>query len=124
MGFVQSVAVQWWLRRIPDWLGWFGGAFMAALTTYNSIPPHLRPIVDRALEGNWQTITLGSIPPLAVWVYSQIISYRATNRVQAVVEENGKLVSNPLSTGKEAEVAETVKNVRSGRTLIEILQGK
>lgn len=120
----NNVATQWLIRRIPDWGGWLGTIFGGLGLFYFNLTPAQQAMVSGLLQGNWQDITLGSIVPFAILVYSQIVSRRATVKPQAVVEEDGRLVSNPLAPAKEKEVAETVKNVRTGKTLIEILTGK
>lgn len=120
----QSVAVQWWLRRIPDWGGWLGTLAGGLFLFYSQLSPVQQNMVNGLLQGNWQDITLGSLVPFVVLVYSQIISYRSTHKAQAIVEENGKLVTNTLSPAKETEVAKTVQNVSSHKSLIQILLGK
>ena len=120
----NNVAVQWALRRVLDYGGWIGTLAGGLVLFYSQLTPSQQGLVSGLLQGNWQDITLGSLFPFLVLVYSQIISYRATVKPQAIVEENGRLVSNTLSTAKEAEVAETVKNVKTGKTLIEIWTGK
>ena len=120
----NNVAVQWALRRVLDYGGWIGTLAGGLVLFYSQLTPQQQGLVSGLLQGNWQDITLGSLFPFLVLVYSQIISYRATVKPQAIVEENGRLVSNTLSTAKEAEVAATVKNVKTGKTLIEIWTGK
>lgn len=90
---------------------------------YNGLTPSQQSLINGLLQGNWQDITLGSLVPFLVLIYSQIVSFRATVKPQAVVEENGKLVTNPLSPAKETEVKETVKNVSSRKSLVDILKG-
>lgn len=123
MGFLSGVAAQWAFRRVLDWGGWIGTIAGGLAVFYASLTPSQQGIVSGLLAGNWQDITLGSIVPFLVLVYSQIISYRATVKPQAIVEENGKLVTNTLSTAKETEVKETVKNVSSKKTLFDLLRG-
>lgn len=121
---LQNVAVQWWIRRIPDWGGWVGTLLGGLGLFYINLTPAQQSLIGGLLQGNWQDITLGSFVPFLVLVYSQIISRRATVKPQAVVEENGKLVTNTLAPKKEAEVKEVVTNVSSKKTLLEIILGK
>lgn len=121
---LNNVAVQWAIRRVLDYGGWIGTIGGGLLWFYSNLSPNQQNMLEGLLAGNWQDITLGSLLPFLVLVYSQVISFRATVKPQAVVEENGKLVTNTLSPAKETEVKETVKNVRSGKTLIEILRGQ
>jgi len=123
MGFLNNVAVQWGIRRIFDYSGWIGTLVGGLALFYAGLTPSQQALISGLLAGNWQDITLGSLVPFLVLVYSQIISFRATVKPQAVVEENGKLVTNTLSTAKETEVKETVKNVSSKKTLFDILRG-
>lgn len=124
MGFLNNVAVQWWIRRIPDWGGWLGTAAGGLFLFYTQLSASQQSMLNGLLAGNWQDITLGSLVPFAVLVYSQIVSFRATNKAQAIVEEDGKLVTNTLSPAKEREVTETVKNVSSKKTLLDLLLGR
>lgn len=124
MDFLNNVAVQWWLRRIPDWGGWIGTVFGGLALMYAGLTPSQQAMLNGLLAGNWQDITLGSLVPLVVLIYSQIVSHRATVKPQAIVEENGKLVTNTLAPAKEKEVAETVKHVSSRKSLVDILTGK
>ena len=122
--FLSSVGVQWWIRRIPDWSGWIGTFAGGLGLFYVGLTPSQQNMINGLLAGNWQDITLGSIVPFAVLVYSQIISRKASVRPQAIVEEDGKLVTNTLAPAKEKEVKEAVQHVSSRKSLIEILTGK
>lgn len=121
---IQSVATQWFIRRILDWGGWVGTIGGGLFWFYSQLTPSQQALIGGLLEGNWQDITLGSLVPFLVLVYSQVVSFRSTNRAQAVVEENGKLVTNTLAPKKEAEVKEVVTNVKTGKSIIDIILGK
>lgn len=123
MGFLNNVAVQWAIRRIFDYGGWVGTIAGGLAFFYAGLTPSQQALISGLLAGNWQDITLGSLVPFLVLVYSQIISFRSTVKAQAIVEENGKLVTNTLTPKKETEVAETVRNVSSKKTLFDILRG-
>jgi len=124
MSVFNSVAVQWAVRRVLDYGGWIGTLGGGLLLFYTNLTPGQQSMIEGLLAGNWQDITLGSLVPFSVLVYSQIISFRATVKPQAVVEENGKLVTNTLAPKKEKEVSDVVTNVSSHKSLIEILTGK
>ena len=124
MSALNNVAVQWGIRRIFDYSGWIGTFVGGAALFYAGLTPSQQAMISGLLQGNWQDITLGSLIPFLVLIYSQVISYRATVKPQAIVEENGKLVTNTLSPAKETEVSKTVQNVSSRKSLIEILLGK
>ena len=117
---LQNVAVQWALRRVPE----FAGIIVTLVTFYNSIPPQYQDIVVKVLTGQGGGLTISAFIGFALWVYAQIVSFRATNKPQAVVEENGKLVTNTLAPAKEKQVADVVVNVSSKKTLLEIILGK
>ncbi len=89
MGILENVRVQWLLRRIPDWggqlIGWAGGL----LALYNSVPAVYRPIIDQAIAGNWQSITLGGAFGFLAWGYAQVISYRSTTKPKEVAQIGG-----------------------------------
>ncbi len=105
MSFFASVAVQWFLRRILDWGGWFGGFLLFVINTYNSLPPPLQVAVTTVIEGNWQEITLGSLIPIGGLVWSQVQSFRATVRPQIVTD--GKSVPlRELPHAKQVAVEE------------------
>lgn len=121
---LNNVAVQWAIRRVLDYGGWIGTFLGGLVLFYSGLTPGQQGIVNGLLQGNWQDITLGSLLPFIVLVYSQVISYRATVRPQAIVEEGGKLVTNTLAPKKEKEVAEVVTNVSSRKSLLDILKGQ
>jgi hypothetical protein len=116
----SSVAVQWALRRVPE----FAGIIVTLVTFYNSIPPQYQDIIMKVISGQGGGLTISAFIGFALWLYAQVVSFRATNKPQAVVEENGKLVSNTLSPAKETEVAKTVENVSSKKSLLDIILGK
>jgi hypothetical protein len=124
MGILNNVAAQWAVRRVFDYGGWIGTFAGGLFLFYNGLTPSQQGLINGLLQGNWQDITLGSLLPFMVLVYSQIISYRATVKPQAVVEENGNLVTNTLAPKKEKEVAEVVTNVSSRKSLWDILKGQ
>jgi len=117
---IQSVAIQWLIRRVPE----FAGIIVTLVTFYNSIPPQYQDLVIRIVSGQGGGLTVSALIGFVLWAYAQVVSYRATVKPQAVVEENGKLVTNTLSPAKEVQVAEAVVNVSSKKTLLDIILGK
>lgn len=117
---LQNVAIQWLVRRIPEW----GGIVVTLITFYNSMPAEHRQFIGDVLQGQGGGLTIGAAIGFALWVYAQVISFRSTVKPQAVVEENGKLVTNTLAPKKEKEVADVVTNVSSRKSLFDILLGK
>lgn len=120
---LQSIAIQWLVRRIPDWGGWLLVPILGFLTFLAGLTPAQQELITDLLQGNWERVTIGALVGFVPVVYSQIISYRATHRPQAVVSENGKLVSNTLAPAKEREVKEVVEHVSSRKSLLDILKG-
>lgn len=121
---LNNVAVQWGLRRVLDWGGWIGTVGGGLALFYASLTPSQQNMINGLLQGNWQDITLGSLIPFLILIWSQVISFRATVKPQAIVEEDGKLVTNTLTPAKENEVKKTVEHVSSRKTLWDIIKGK
>lgn len=117
---IQSVAIQWLIRRVPE----FAGIIVTLVTFYNSIPPQYQDIVGKVLSGQGGGLTISALVGFLLWIYAQVVSFRATVKPQAVVEENGKLVTNNLAPRKEAEVKDVVTNVSSKKSLLDIILGK
>jgi len=117
---LNNVAVQWALRRVPE----FAGIIVTLITFYNSIPPQYQDTILKVASGQGGGLTVSAVIGLALWLYAQVVSFRATNRAQAVVVEDGKLVTNTLAPKKEKEVADVVTNVSSKKTLLDIILGR
>ena len=117
---LNNVAVQWALRRVPE----FAGIIVTLITFYNSIPPQYQDTILKVASGQGGGLTVSAVIGLALWLYAQVVSFRATNRPQAVVVEDGKLVTNTLAPKKEKEVADVVTNVSSKKTLLDIILGR
>lgn len=120
MGILSNVAVQWLIRRVPEW----GGILAIIIGAIALAPPDVSGTINAILTGQGGGQSVAAWIGLISWVYAQVISYRSTVRPQAVVEEGGKLVTNTLAPKKEKEVADVVTNVNSRKTLLEILLGK
>ena len=117
---IQSVAIQWLLRRIPEVFGIIGGI----VTFASAAPPEVQAVAMAVLTGQGGGLSVMAYISVISWVYAQITSYRATVKPQAIVEDGGRLVSNPLTPSKAAEVKHAVESVNSGRTLWDVLRGK
>lgn len=104
--FFASIAVKWWLRRILDWGGWLATLLLGAINLYNNLPPGLQSVVVRVIEGNWQEITLGSVPGILALIWSQIQSYRATVKPQIVTEDGQQADLKELPQAKSVAVQE------------------
>lgn len=58
------------------------------------------------IEGNWQEITLGSVPGILALIWSQIQSYRATVKPQIVTEDGQQADLKELPQAKSVAVQE------------------
>lgn len=116
---LQNIAVQWLLRRIPE----FTGIIVTLVTFYNSIPPQYQDLIIKVVSGQGGGLTISALIGFALWLYAQVISYRSTVRPQAIVQEDGKLVTNTLAPAKEREVKTVVEHVSSRKSLLDILKG-
>lgn len=117
---LNNVAVQWLIRRVPDW----GGQITFLVSLYLALPQEHKDTINAVLTGQGGGLTITAVIGLVAFLYAQLISYRSTVKPQAVVEENGKLVTNTLAPKKEKEVAEVVTNVSSRKSLWDILKGQ
>lgn len=88
MSILENVAVQWLIRRVPEW----AGIIVTLVTFYNSIPPQYQAIIIAIVTGQGGGLTLGALIGFAMWVYAQIISYRQTTKPKAVEQINGKAI--------------------------------
>lgn len=117
---LQNVAVQWLIRRIPDVGGWV----TFVVSVYMAMPEAQKQTVNDILQGRGGGLTITALIGLLAFLYGQFVSFRATVKPQAVVEENGKLVTNTLAPAKEREVKEAVQHVSSRKSLLDIILGR
>ena len=107
--FTTQAALGWLSRRALDWGGWLGTFVVAVITFYNSLPPAQQETVGRIFSGSWQEITLGSLIPFAVLVWSQVLSFKATVRPQIVTQDGEKIATKELPANKRVFVDEAAK---------------
>ncbi|HEV7345454.1 MAG TPA: hypothetical protein VGN60_07460 [Devosia sp.] len=82
MNILQNVAVQWLIRRVPE----FTGLIVALVTFYNSMPAEYQAIIISIVTGQGGGLTIGALIGFALWAWAQWNSYRATVRPQTVVK--------------------------------------
>lgn len=123
MGILNNVAIQWLIRRVPDWGGWIGTFVTILVGIYAAIGPAGQEVVNMAVSGNWQGITLGALVPLLVTIYAQVISYRATVKAQVVTDDKQQRTLTP-SAAKEVEAVTKLSPAPRKRTLLDVLMGK
>ncbi len=63
------------------------GTLGTALVWFTQLNPETQAIIIMALQGNWQTISLGSIGGLLVWGLGQWRSWRATVNPHVVTSD-------------------------------------
>lgn len=124
--FFASVAVQWWLRRIWDWGGVFGGFLSFLLGVFSLMPHDMQQILISLLQGNWQDLTVKSAIGFFVWAFTQWRSYRATVKPQIVTEDGRQADLGDLPRGNVNVVQEfaTTAIEKRGNTLWDMLSKK
>jgi hypothetical protein len=117
MSILSSVALGWFGRRILDWGGWLGTFLLTVIGLYNGLPPVAQQAIQAVVTGHWQDLTLGSLVPLAMLVWSQISSFRATVRPQIVTSDGQKVELDKLQPAVQATVEATAVAAPRRRTL-------
>lgn len=105
MNLFTGVVGGWVGRRALELGGLLGALIGGGLAIYNGMSPSQQEAVVSLLTGNWQDATLGAVAPLAVYLFSQVLSFRATVR-PAVVTEDGKKVPLPELGGATKTLVE------------------
>lgn len=98
MKLFTGVGLGWLGRRVLDWGGWLGSAVTGAMGLYSALPPTGKHAVDLALNNHWQDITLGSLAPIALLVFAQWRSYKATVKPAIVASDGTKKPLDQVST--------------------------
>jgi hypothetical protein len=98
MGILENVAVQWLIRRVPEW----GGLIVTLVTFYASIPPHYQAIIVAIVTGQGGGLTVGALIGFAMWAYAQFISFRQTTKPKTVDTVAGKPVE--ISSGRKSVI--------------------
>ncbi len=125
MMLFKSALAGWLWRRLLDWGGWIGtiAAFFYGL--YAALPPSSQAAVGRALQGDWQEITLGAALPVLAVVVSQVFSLRATIKPQVVTPDGKKADLKELPKATQTVVREQTETVVAKRpSLIDLFRRK
>jgi hypothetical protein len=103
---VQNVILGWLGRRAVE----VGGLIGTVASIYFALPPERQDVVNRILSGEWQDITLGAIVPFGIYVFSQVLSFRATVKPQVVTPDGTKIALPKLDPSTRAKVQVDVAN--------------
>jgi len=122
MSILSSVAIGWLGRRVLDWGGIaLGGAF-GLIQFYNAMPPQVQTLVQKVATGHWQEITLGAVPGLIVWGWSQFQSFKATTRPQVVTDDGKRVETDKLAPSVQQTINASVKE--APKTILDALIDK
>ncbi|WIY54170.1 hypothetical protein O9Z70_06515 [Devosia sp. YIM 151766] len=116
----QNVIVGWFARRALE----LGGLFGTLYTFYLALPPGTQDAINRIMTGNWQSVTLGALAPIAAALWGYAWSFRSTIRPQVVID--GNQVAMPrIPDATRTLVEESARTAaHQPRTLWERLTGK
>lgn len=111
----SSVVFQWWLRRFIE----LGPIVAGALGWFLAQPSQVQETVLAVLQGNWSTISLGTLVSIGGYIWSFI----STRRNQVTIDgQQVPMQQIPQKVAVE-EIARTAIQKRS-RTLAELLAEK
>ena len=96
----KNVVVGWLGRRALE----VGGLIGMLWSAYTVLPPSRQEIINRIFTGEWQDITLGALVPFGGYVISQVLSFRATVKPQAVTPDGTKVSFEKLDPSTRAKV--------------------
>lgn len=122
MSILSSVALGWFGRRVLDWGGWLGTFLLTLIGIYNGLPPAAQQAIGAVIKGEWQSLTLGSLIPIAALVWSQIASFRATVKPQVVTDEGKRVEMDKLAPAAQQTVKATVRE--APKTILDALLDK
>lgn len=121
MNLFTGVVGGWIGRRALELGGLLGALIGGGLAIYNGMGTAQQESVVALLTGNWQDATLGAVIPLAIYLFSQVLSFRATVKPQIVTEDGNKVSTRDLPTSTKTLVeaqAETVVERKKRRPSI------
>jgi len=122
MGILNNVAIQWLVRRVPDW----GGQITFLVSLYLALPQEHKDTINAVLSGQGGGLTISAAVGLVAFVYAQVISYRKTVQAQVVQKVDGVTVTTPLKEVAPADKRALENAVPPPRrkTLVDVLTGK
>jgi hypothetical protein len=96
--FFKNAAIGWVGRRAVE----VGGLVTLLVNLYNSLPPAHQETIVEVLTGKGGGLTVGAVFGLALWLWSQFMSFRATTKDQMVAD--GKKVDSKKDLPKNKQV--------------------
>lgn len=96
MSILNNVAVQWLIRRVPEYSGIIAGI----IGTITLAPPEVRETIMAVLSGQGGGQTALAYFGLLSWIYAQVISYRSTTKPKEVEKVGG--VSREVSAPRKS----------------------
>lgn len=115
----QNVIWGWIIRRGLE----LGGLIGTLAMIYQQLPPTTQAAIGRAVQGDWQDITLGALVPLVVAIWGYIWSFRSTVRPQVVTAEKQQIPLKPDSVA-QTKVEVIAKGAERPKSLWERLTGQ
>lgn len=92
----ENVVVGWIVRRVLEVGGWLG----AIVPMIMALPPEHQAVIVAILTGQGGSLSIAAVIGFAVYIWSQIMSWRSTVRPQIVTSDHKRL---PVPTLTEAE---------------------
>lgn len=122
MNVFDNIAAQWIIRRLLEVGGWLG----AVASIFVGLPPEHQAVVIAIITGQGGGLTISAAIGLAVYLYSQVLSWRATVRPQVITEYAGRPVQVPLEQlpARDRQVVTEAARARPRRTLLDVLLGR
>jgi hypothetical protein len=88
MSILNNVAIQWLIRRVPDW----GGQITFLVSLYLALPQEHKDTINAVLSGQGGGLTVSAVIGLGAFLYAQVISFRQTTKPKEVEKIAGTSV--------------------------------
>lgn len=118
----QNVIFGWIARRVPELVG----LLTMIVSAYNALPAEHQATIIAVLTGQGGGLTVTALFGLAIYLWSQFLSYRATVKPQ-VVTTDAKKIALPASgagVGTTKKVEALAEAAPKPRTLWEVLTAR
>lgn len=117
---IHNVIFGWVVRRVPE----LAGILTMVFSLYGSLPPQHQETVWSVLQGEGGGLTISTVIGLAIYVGSQVMSFRATVRPQVVTEQGEKIKTKQIPVTKKTEIERAARASPETPTVFEKLLGK